>query len=278
MMMISRRAVGGDGTPRLGGSVIGSRLLTRSGMTGICPSGNKMKVGISSNTIAVTVTQSEPIKGIEEPYPIANNSNSGSSSPSSKSSVARVDFHVLLSDSSKSPVVFSEDLNNPYNEDHSEVIMDFLNIPGDACDGCFHAAVHKPTMRWTPDCTSFLKAVSKLDGPENATPKGVLKLMNVEEKKTLSSEEKKEASSISDGKKNNGVKCFSSFFSVLGAILSLKLCKSNGSTETLHDNLRSIPITSSSLPSQQNATVVDDCKPKPSPKRFRFDDKPVGHR
>lgn len=41
-------------------------------------------------------------------------------------------------DSSKSPVVFSEDLSNAYNEDNSEVIMkDFLNLSGDACDGCF---------------------------------------------------------------------------------------------------------------------------------------------
>lgn len=218
---------------------------------------------------------------------------------------------VSAVDSTKSSLLFSEDMGNAYQEEHSESLMKgFLNFPEDASDGSFpgvtcmgerlglnehlelqflsdeldiditdhgenprldeiydapksslkppmglsckenyvssappvdalsshtspaSATAHKPRMRWTPELHEcFVEAVNKLDGPEKATPKAVLKLMNVEgltiyhvkshlqkyrlakympekkeEKKTCSSEEKKATSSIeSDGRKKGSI-------------------------------------------------------------------------
>ncbi|KAG6727399.1 hypothetical protein I3842_02G127100 [Carya illinoinensis] len=215
-------------------------------------------------------------------------------------------------DSTKAPLLFSGDIENQYDLEHSEALMkEFLNLPGDASDGSLRgvnctsdgleiteqldlqflfdeldiaitdhgenprldeiyetpqasskpamgltcsqsccsmvptpddvssqpspgsATAHKPRMRWTPELHEcFVEAVKKLDGAEKATPKGVLKLMNVEgltiyhvkshlqkyrlakympekkeERKAFSSEEKKESSTSneSDGRRKGSI-------------------------------------------------------------------------
>ncbi|CAN6571069.1 unnamed protein product [Malus baccata var. baccata] len=214
---------------------------------------------------------------------------------------------------SKSPLLFSEDKSNQYDDEQSEDLMkDFLNLHGDSSHGNFHgisygsdtlalaeqlelqflsdqldiaitdngenpgldeiyeipqpspkpaiglttcsegfrlttplvdaltshpspgpASAHRPRMRWTPELHErFIEAVNRLDGAEKATPKGVLKAMNVEgltiyhvkshlqkyrlarympekkeDKKASSSEEKKATSTIneSDGRRKGSI-------------------------------------------------------------------------
>lgn len=64
------------------------------------------------------------------------------------------------------------------NHHHKQLLLSGTNLPGDATMGA--SADPKPRLRWTPDLHDrFVDAVTQLGGAEKATPKSVMKIMNV---------------------------------------------------------------------------------------------------
>ncbi|KAH7427954.1 hypothetical protein KP509_10G068700 [Ceratopteris richardii] len=61
---------------------------------------------------------------------------------------------------------------------HKQLLLSGTNLPGDVTMGASNDP--KPRLRWTPDLHDrFVDAVTQLGGAEKATPKSVLKIMNV---------------------------------------------------------------------------------------------------